>query len=98
VTEAHFVRGLIESGGLGAIVLDENLASMSGGVAVPEASPTVWVLEDSSEAEARRIVTEYASNRARSPAAGPGWRCVRCGRQLEPQFTACWACGADRSR
>lgn len=97
-TDAHFVRGLLESCGLDVVVLGEYLAGMSGKVGIVEAWPTVWVLDDSAEAEARRILTEYESNRARPTAASLAWRCAKCGQQLEPQFTSCWACGADRAR
>jgi hypothetical protein len=30
------------------------------------------------------------------PVPGGSWRCSRCGESLEPQFAACWNCGAMR--
>ncbi len=63
--EAHFVRCLMEAGGLEATVQDEFLAGMSG-----EVWPTVWILDDRCEAEARQIVTEYESTGPRPPEAG----------------------------
>jgi hypothetical protein len=28
--------------------------------------------------------------------SGPSWVCSGCGETIEPQFTACWSCGAER--
>jgi hypothetical protein len=98
VTEAQIVRGLLAASGLDAIVQDEHMAGMGGKMAVVEVWPSVWILDDSAEAEARQIVADYESKRTQpAAAAGTGWRCAQCGQQLEQQFTACWACGAGRS-
>ena len=39
----------------------------------------------------------HASGPAKSVAAGAGWRCPKCAQDIEPQFTACWACGTERT-
>jgi hypothetical protein len=99
VTEAQFVRGLLAARGVDAIVQDEHLAGLGGKVAVVVAWPSVWILDDSAEADARQIIADYESKRSEPTApARTSWRCPRCGRGLEAQFTACWACGADRSQ
>lgn len=97
VTEAHFIRGLLESHGLSVAVRGEDLWGTRGEVPFVDAWPTVWVLDDGREAEARGVIHEYESGRVRPNGDGAGWRCPKCGRELEPQFTACWGCGAERS-
>ncbi len=95
--EAHLVRGLLESHGLGAEVRGETLAGDAGELPFVEVWPTVWIHEDDRDLEARSIIAE--SGRASSgQAPDAGWSCRKCGERVEPQFTACWACGNDRPR
>lgn len=98
VTEAHLVKGLLESHGLSAAVRGEDLWGTRGEVPFADTWPTVWVLDDACEGEARRLVAEYASGKQLPPGTpGPGWQCSACGQDLETQFTACWNCGTERS-
>lgn len=96
MTEAHFVKGVLESHELSAAVRGEDLWSTRAGVPFVGAWPTVWVLDDSLEVEARAVIREYEANAPQVHETGTGWRCPKCGAELEPQFTACWACGAER--
>lgn len=94
ITEAHFIRGLLESQGLSVMVRGEHLQALAGDVPFPDAYPSVWILDDDFEARARSIVTEYEANvRVKSERH---WRCQLCGEDLEEQFTTCWACGTER--
>lgn len=97
ITEAHFVRGLLESHGLTVTVRGEDLWGTRGEVPFTDAWPTVWVLDDAREAEARQVVRQYESGRADAGPRGVAWRCPKCEQQMEPQFTSCWHCGAERS-
>lgn len=94
--EAHFVRGLLESRGVSAQVCGEELWAIRGEVPLTEAVPTVWILDDTREVEARRLVAEYFASRADSDHSQPLWRCPTCDEQLEEQFTECWKCGTSR--
>lgn len=96
VTEAHFVRGLIESQDIQVTVLGENASGSSGEVPFVDAWPTVWVLDDECEEAARVIVQEYEAGGGGG--TGAPWRCLECGQDLEAQFSACWSCGAERGR
>lgn len=96
VTEAHLVKGLLESHGLSAVVRGEALSGVAGEVPFVDVWPTVWVLDDGREGEARAVVKEYERGPAQPVALGVGWLCPKCGQDLDPQFTACWACGEDR--
>jgi len=96
IPEAHFVRGLLESHGLSAAVRGEDLWGIRGQVPFTETWPTVWVLDDACEREAREVVREYDLGRTDAGPRGVTWRCRKCGEPLDPQFTSCWRCGAER--
>jgi hypothetical protein len=96
VTEAHFVRDLLESQGLVVAVRGEDLWGASGELPFVDAWPTVWVLDDEREAEAKELVRQYENTKARPAPAEPTWRCSRCGQELEPQFTTCCSCGTEK--
>ncbi len=95
VTEAHFVRGLLESHGLAVQVRGEDLHGLVGDLPSPEGSPSVWVLDDNQEVYARSVLAGLSQETRDSRAST--WRCQRCGEWLEAQFTTCWACGSERS-
>lgn len=95
VTEAHLVKGLLESHGLGAEVRGEDLSGTRGEVPFADAWPTVWVVDDAHEAEARAVIAAFES-RTELTESDAGWRCPACQQEIEPQFTACWARGAER--
>jgi hypothetical protein len=96
VTEAHLVKGLLESQGLTALVRGEAVAGLAGEVPFVDVWPTVWVLDDDRDSEARAVINEYEPRSAKPMSAGVAWLCPKCGQDIEPQFTACWACGAER--
>ena len=95
-TEAHFVRGLLESYGLTGVVRGEALWTTRGEAPFAETYPTVWIEDDDREAEALDVVRQYEARKLATGPAGVVWRCSKCGEQLEPQFTTCWSCGTDR--
>jgi len=94
--EAQFVKGLLESRGIEAKVRGEALFGARGGAPVtPDTLPSVWVLDDEREAEAKQILSDYRTGTEPSQ-SGLGWKCSQCGEECEPQFTECWQCGASR--
>jgi hypothetical protein len=97
ITEAYLVRDLLEMQGLDALVRGEDLWHTRGEVPFVDAWPSVWILDESREDDARAVVADYESRRTRPAATEPGWKCRRCGQELEAQFTACWSCGTERS-
>lgn len=94
--EAHLIRGLLESGGIQAIVRGESLFGARGEAPVTfDTLPSVWVLDDQQTAAALDILRDH-EGRAEAASAQASWRCPRCGTDIEPQFTACWQCGTER--
>lgn len=68
------------------------LSGAVGEIPFLECAPQLWIERDVDEARAREILHQL-----QRPVAGPGWHCERCGEYSEPQFGACWQCGAERS-
>ena len=96
-TEAHLVKGVLETRGIRAEVRGEALWGTRGEIPLtPDTLPTVWVLDDLQGPEGMRIVEEYSSTASVPGPEVQGWRCAACGEQLEPQFSECWKCGAGR--
>ncbi len=97
--DAHFLRGLLESAGIEAVVRGDDFVPLQGGSLLRmETRSSVWVLDDEQYPAALEIVEEYVrtSKNVPGPAVGDAWRCGRCGEEVEAQFTACWSCGAER--
>jgi len=100
VTEAHLVRGLLESSGIPAQVHGEALAGAEG--EVPFAWPSVWVTNDSDYEAARRLIEERPGPASPTHCPGCGYdltglpepRCPECGRPfLRVPSWVCPACG-----
>lgn len=94
--EAHFVCGLLEASGIAAEVRGEALFTTVGGAAIiPGAAPEVWLADPGQLPQAREIIRRFVKSEA-PEASGGAWSCPGCGEAHEPQFTACWKCGAIR--
>jgi hypothetical protein len=91
-TQARVVRQLLEAEGIAVLVKGEYLDTLRGGIPLPDAMPTVWVLDDADEDRAREVLRSYVQG------DGPGgtgelWTCSGCGEEHDGQFGACWSCG-----
>lgn len=58
------------------------------------ASLAVWVARDEDVDRARAILAEHRQEPLSN--AFWSWRCLRCGEDIEEQFSECWNCGAAR--
>ena len=92
-TEAHLVRGMLEAEGIRAEVRGDQLYGAFGELPV---LPMVWILDDSLDIEAMRLVGEFFRGTPARRHAHQRWTCPACGEQLEGQFTDCWNCGTAR--
>jgi hypothetical protein len=96
-TEAHLVKGLLESQGIPAEVRGEALFGTRGEAPVsPDTLPTVWVFDDRQTAEALEVLRGRQVGEIGAAAKGESWQCPNCSEMVEPQFTVCWQCGADK--
>jgi hypothetical protein len=93
-TEAHLVRGYLESHGVTAIVRGEYLA---GGIGeLPADLCKVWVVNDNDYARADDLLRQFLRGEAAREHAHEGWQCTNCHEDIEGQFTTCWNCGTVR--
>ncbi len=90
---AH-VQGLLEQAGIRAEILNAAPGGAVGEIPFQHAAPELWVADDDL-ARAREIIERYLAEQE-TPADGTPWRCPRCGRMIEGQFTACWNCEYER--
>ena len=94
-TEAYLLKGVLESNGIPSEIRGEALFGARGEIPLTEASPEVWVLNDDQVGEALEVLRNR-STETRDVDEGQSWRCSNCGETIEPQFTACWQCNADK--
>lgn len=93
-TEAHLIRGYLESQGIAALVRGEFLA---GGIGeLPADVCQVWVVDDNAAGRAGEMLQQFLGGDAAGARAHERWQCPRCNEIIEGQFTNCWRCGADR--
>lgn len=89
VTDAHLIRGHLESCGIATTIRGEWLAGAIG--ELPLDTCSLWV------DEARFAEAEQALNVLQSGSGNGGhWTCPSCGEHAENQFSACWQCGTER--
>jgi hypothetical protein len=98
LTEAHLIKGLLESYSIFCEVRGEVLFGVRGEVPMTtDTLPSVWVNDDDDFEKARAIVTDYDKGNKDHVPRKSSWKCQKCGEVLEPQFTECWNCGTERS-
>lgn len=92
--EAHFIRSLLETQGIPAIVLGESLSQATGGLPVSYTLPEIWVPPADAD-RASGLVADVRNHK--SPLhQQPDWQCAHCGQWVEGQFTDCWKCQSPR--
>ena len=95
VIPCDFLKGLLESSGIPAMIKNER-GSASAGVGCPLpfsttvafAWPEVWVPDEHYE-EAATIV---AAMTAEAATAGGPWTCRQCGEEVDAELSVCWNC------
>ena len=93
LAEVGHLKSLLELAGIRCFIKNELLSSGLGDIPFLECQPELWVLDDGRAAEAGTLIRESMVNAPRLM-HGPSWTCRRCGASNEPQFGACWQCGA----
>ena len=87
------LKNILETGGIECVVRNTHLAGAMGEIPPIECWPELWVVEDARYGEAQEVL-----NRALAPLrpVSKPWRCRKCGREIEGQFSECWNCGGSR--
>ncbi|MCB1671523.1 MAG: DUF2007 domain-containing protein [Gammaproteobacteria bacterium] len=91
---AWHIKNILESNTVAAEIRNDTLHSAQGGVPVNECYPEVWVVNDSDEETARRLIEEQVESVVAEEAQ---WLCENCGETNYGQFELCWNCQAERS-
>lgn len=92
--DAHHIRTVLEAAGVRAIVFGEDLGIARGSLPLTfETLPTVWV-DETAFKRAEAVLREVERDSRRQPA--DSWICPNCGEHVEPTFSQCWNCLADR--
>lgn len=97
LTEAYFLRDMLEQAGIATRVVGDTLTGM-----LPpgeETAPRLWVFRGD-EARARTLLEQFEKQHQRPhpdddrPAAT--WQCPTCGEQVDSEFELCWNCQTPR--
>ena len=95
--EAHFLRGLLQSNGIDAFVLGDDLTAMRSQFFFSNVVPLKVCIYDAARMdEAKSLVSAYFEGSGSEAPAGEAWLCPKCQERLEAQFTLCWQCGTER--
>jgi hypothetical protein len=94
LTEAHLIRGFLESNGIAAEVRGDLLSGGWGELPVDLCA--VWVTDDRQFEAADRLLQDFLKGRLARLHGGAAWQCPQCSETIESQFTACWQCGSER--
>lgn len=94
-TEAHMVRGILETHGIDCVVKGDVLFGARGEIPLTtETAPSVWIVDERRYKTARDIIHQYELANKGDTKDLPTWACPSCGEILEHQFTHCWRCGS----
>jgi hypothetical protein len=90
----QFLHDTLAGRGIRVMIRNQLLQGAAGELPPTECWPELWVMDDADADIARTLVEEAA----RPPANdGRRWICA-CGEVIEPQFSSCWSCGAEKGR
>jgi hypothetical protein len=92
LTEVGHLKNLLEHAGIACWIKNEQLVGALGEIPFLECQPELWVVVDEQAADAKTVIHEFLAPTVSADAAP--WRCRKCGASNEPQFAACWQCGA----
>jgi hypothetical protein len=92
LTISH-LKNILESGGIKCVVKNLYLSSAVGELPPIECWPELWVVDDAKHAEAQEVL-----NKTLAPlrSVSKRWKCRKCAREVEGQFSECWNCGESR--
>lgn len=88
----HWVN-LLRQEGIPCRLVGLYLQGGAGEIPVDQCGPDIWIENLHDRDAAMRIIDGYA---LAGDAGQPNWHCDACDEWLEPQFSACWRCGAAR--
>lgn len=89
------LKNVLETFGIESVTKNLYLSSAAGELPPIECWPELWVVDDARCKEAQAVLKKTLA--PLEPVRKP-WRCVKCGEEIEGQFSECWKCGQRRTR
>jgi hypothetical protein len=62
-------------------------------IPIPCLYPSIFVLDDSKAAEAKKIIDEYLNHENEEL---PEWECSQCGSIVDGYLSECWSCQTEK--
>jgi hypothetical protein len=94
--EAFALVHFLDAQGLPVILRERPLKIALGEIPFVEAAAELYLNDPARLEEAKRLIERYRAGYAGT--FGRSWTCSACGETHEPQFGACWRCGALRPK
>ncbi|MFC3338888.1 DUF2007 domain-containing protein [Paracandidimonas soli] len=88
----HWIN-LLQQAGIACHLTGQHLQGVAGEIPVDQCGPDLWLEHERDRDLAMRLIEGDAGDQSGSRSH---WCCDSCGEWLEPQFTVCWRCGAER--
>jgi len=92
--EVTQLKDTLESANIACFIRNEISSGLAPEIPLTESTPELWIQDDHHFVEAMRMKKDW---QASPKVVGSNWVCPACGETSEPQFTACWKCGATKS-
>ncbi|OZI77912.1 putative signal transducing protein [Bordetella genomosp. 12] len=83
---------LLRQARVAADMHNQHLQGALGDIPADQCGPEIWLEREADRELALRLIGLAPAGD--TPALP--WTCPRCAERLEPQFSTCWHCGADR--
>jgi len=95
-TQAHLLRGALESAGVPAFVEGEHLTPLQGQIPTGASAEFHVSIVDEEQLPRASIVARSWFEAQSHENPSETWKCGDCGETHEAQFHSCWQCGAER--
>ena len=87
------LKAILEQAGIPCLIRNEISSGLSPEIPMTESTPELWIQNDHDQTRAGEIKRDWQKP---AEVTGGTWKCPACGEPLEPQFSSCWKCGADK--
>lgn len=87
-------QSVLESNGIPTFMKNQFGTSGAGELPFVEVIPQLWVLNDSDEKCAGKLIEKLQDPATQGEPTA--WKCAECGTPQEAAFTHCWKCSAAR--
>ena len=92
--EAFALSHFLDARGIPVLLQETPLRGVLGEIPFLETGAKLYLLDPTREKEARQAILLF--RQGPQSIRGSLWKCKGCGEHHEPEFAACWNCGALR--